>query len=89
VVARVEIDFRNELTQEDGEVLVSCRIASVGRSSVRTSEEIRKVDGSLAAEASSVVVPRDPGGNGSRPLTESERGVLIAELEKTGEGPRS
>jgi acyl-CoA thioesterase FadM len=77
----VQIDFRSQLTQDDGEVLVRCAVASVGRSSLRTREEVLKTDGTLAAEASSVIVPRAPDGNGSRPLTQAERAVLLSEIE--------
>jgi acyl-CoA thioester hydrolase len=76
VLAHVGIDYRTELTLEDRAVLVRCWIEAFGRSSVRTREEIRKLDGTLAAEASSVVVPRAPDGTGSRPLTEEERAAL-------------
>jgi acyl-CoA thioester hydrolase len=76
VLAHVSIDYRSELRLEDGAVVVRCRIESFGRSSVRTREEIRKLDGSLAAEAASVVVPRAPDGSGSRTLTDEERAAL-------------
>ena len=80
VLARVAIDFRSELKQEDGEVLVRCRLESIGRSSIRTREEIRKVDGAVSAEAGSVIVPRDPETGTSRPLTVGERVALEREL---------
>jgi acyl-CoA thioester hydrolase len=80
VLARVAIDFRSELRQDDGEVSVRCSLDSIGRSSIRTREEIRKVDGTLSAEARSVVVPRDPATGRSRPLTDEERAVLEREL---------
>ncbi|HET9672341.1 MAG TPA: thioesterase family protein, partial [Actinomycetota bacterium] len=76
VVARVAIDYRAELGQDDREAIVSCWITGFGNSSVRTAEEVRKVDGTLAAEAESVVVARDRLTGRSRPLTEEERGVL-------------
>lgn len=76
VVARVAIDYRKELGQDDGEVIVSCRITGFGRSSVRTAEAVRTRDGELAAEAESVVVARDPSTGRSRPLTDEERAVL-------------
>jgi acyl-CoA thioester hydrolase len=76
VLARVAIDYRSELRLDDREVVVRCWVESFGRSSVRTREEIRKRDGTVAAEAASVVVPRDPDGTGSRPLTEAERAAL-------------
>ena len=60
VLAHIGIDYRSQLTQADGEIVVRCRLASFGRSSVRTREEIVKADGTIAAEAEAVVVPRDP-----------------------------
>lgn len=84
VLARVAIDFRNELTQDDDEILVRCRLDSIGRASVRTREEIVKADGTVAAEAGSVIVPRDPATGRSRPLTEEERAVLEQELSSAG-----
>ena len=59
VLARVAIDFRQELTQEDDAVIVSCRLERVGTSSLTLREEIRKLDGTLSAEAESVLVARD------------------------------
>jgi len=73
VLARVAIDFRRELRQEDDAVLVRCRLARIGNSSIRTVEEIRTLDGTLAAEAEAVLVAREPGEGHSRPLTAQER----------------
>lgn len=81
VLARVAIDFRSELVQDDGVVVVSCLLDRIGRSSIYTREEIRKLDGTLSAEAASVIVPRDPSTGRSRPLTEKELAVLEKELE--------
>jgi acyl-CoA thioester hydrolase len=80
VLARVAVDYRSELKQSDREVLVRCGLESIGRSSIRTREEVRKLDGTLSAEAASVIVPRDPTTGRSRPLTEAERAVLEREL---------
>ena len=85
VLARVAIDFRSELKQDDGEVVVRCGLARIGRSSLGTREEVRKTDGTLSAEAQSVIVPRDPATGSSRPLTEKELAVLEKELEGDGE----
>ena len=82
VLARVEIDFKVELTQDDGAVTVRCALETIGRSSVGTREEVRKDDGTIAAQARSVVVPRDPRTGRSRPLTDPEREALEAELPK-------
>jgi acyl-CoA thioester hydrolase len=81
VLARVAIDYRVELTQEDGEVLVSCRLDSIGRASLKTREVVAKLDGTVSAEARSVVVARDPSTGTSRPLTDEERTALERELE--------
>ena len=55
---RVEIDFRAELTQDDRAVIVRCTLDRIGRSSIGTREEVRKEDGTISAEARSVVVAR-------------------------------
>jgi acyl-CoA thioester hydrolase len=73
VLARVAIDFRRELTQDDDAVLVTCRLERVGTSSVTLREEIRTLDGGLAAEAEAVLVARDRETGSSRPLTDVER----------------
>ncbi|MBF2026916.1 MAG: acyl-CoA thioesterase, partial [Oscillatoriales cyanobacterium C42_A2020_001] len=72
VLARVAIDFRSELRQEDDLVVGSCRLERVGRSSVRTREELRKLDGTLSAEAEAVLVARD-----------LERGVSFSSLSQS------
>ncbi len=78
VVARVEIDFRSEVTQDDGPVRVRCSVADIGTSSLRTTETVHKADGVLAAEAAAVVVPREAGVPRSRKLTPQERATLEA-----------
>jgi acyl-CoA thioester hydrolase len=80
VLARVAIDFRSELTLEDGAVLVRCRLDSIGRASIRTREQVVKVDGTVSATSESVIVPRDPEAGRSRPLTDEERSILETEL---------
>ena len=80
VLAHVDIDFRNEVTQDDGQVTVQSRIAGYGRSSVRTREVVLKGDGSLAAESGAVSVPRDANSGSSRPLSDLERAILDEEL---------
>jgi acyl-CoA thioester hydrolase len=84
VLARVAIDYKQELTQDDERVLVRCSLASVGRASIRTREEIVRRDGSLSAVAESVIVPRDPATLRSRPLTEDERAALERDTAPSG-----
>jgi acyl-CoA thioester hydrolase len=88
VLAHVGIDYRRQLTQDDGEIFVRCRLASFGRSSLRTKEEILMLDGTIAAEAEAVVVPRDPDTDRARPLTEPERERLQAELDREAQSVR-
>lgn len=76
VLARVAIDFRRELRQEDDEVVVSVRLDRLGTSSVRVREEIRTASGELSAESESVIVARDRETGRSRPLTPAEREAL-------------
>ena len=81
VIVHVGIDYRSELTALDREVEVECRLVGYGTSSVRTAEVIRKLDGTVAAEAETVLVPRAADKTGSRPLSSDERGRLDQWLE--------
>ena len=81
VLAHVGIDYRSQLTQADGEITVRCAVAGFGRSSIRTRETIVTDAGTVAAEAEAVIVPRAPGGTGSRTLTDEERVVLRAAVD--------
>ncbi|MET1010703.1 MAG: thioesterase family protein [Gaiellaceae bacterium] len=75
VVARVEIDYRRELTQKDDRIVARIRLDSLGTSSVRTLEELVLADGTVAAEAKAVLVACDEQ-HRPRPLTGEERDVL-------------
>ena len=81
VMARVAIDFRRELLQADDAVLVRATLVRVGTSSITVREEIRKLDGTLSAEAESVIVARDRETGRSRPLTDAERAALEGALQ--------
>ena len=80
VLARVAIDFRRELTQDDDALVVRTRLVRIGTSSLTFREEIVSQDGWVAAEAESVVVARDSDIGRSRPLTDAERSALTAVL---------
>jgi acyl-CoA thioester hydrolase len=81
VIARVAIDYRSELSQTDREVLVRCGVTGFGTSSVRTAERVLTADGTLSAEAESVIVARDPATGRSRPLTDGEKTILQGAVE--------
>lgn len=76
VIARVEVDFRRELTLADDRVLSRCSLHSLGTSSVRTREELMTLGGEVAAEAEAVLVARDRETRRSRPLSDGERAAL-------------
>ena len=84
VLARVAIDFRREVGLDEEAVLARVSLASIGTSSITLREEIRMLDGmldgTLAAEAESVIVARDRETGRSRPLTPPERTKLEAAL---------
>ncbi len=73
VIARVEIDYRRELTLEDDVVVARCSLERLGTKSVTTNEAIVTRDGETAAEAKAVLVARDSGTGRSRVISEVER----------------
>jgi len=77
VIAHVSIDYLAEVTHLDQRVEVDCWVTGHGKSSVRTAEVIRKPDGTLAARAQTVLVPRAAATAGSRPLTVAEVDALV------------
>ena len=81
VLARIAIDFRRELLQDDDTALVQVRLTRIGTASLTFAEEIRTTDGELAAEAEAVLVARDRKRGGSRPLTEAERSAFTRALD--------
>jgi acyl-CoA thioester hydrolase len=80
VIVRIAIDYRSELSLEDGEVLVRCWGSGVGTSSIRTREQIAKRGGELAAESESVIVSHDPAARVARSLSDRQRESLRAAI---------
>jgi acyl-CoA thioester hydrolase len=76
VLARVELDHRQEIRRDHGRVTVALRVEAVGRSSVTVAHEIVRADGAVAAEGRSVLVAWDRDARRSRPLTDAERAAL-------------
>jgi acyl-CoA thioester hydrolase len=89
VVVRVAIDFRSELTQSDDVVVVSVALVRIGTSSLTLREEIRKLDGTLSAEAEAVIVARSRETGRSRALTDAEREAMTAVLAAASESDAS
>ena len=80
VLARVELDYRREVSTAFREVVVETGVERVGRSSVRLLQRVLRPDGELAAEGASVLVGWDAAARGSRLLTDAERAGLTARL---------
>jgi acyl-CoA thioester hydrolase len=81
VLARVAIDYRSELTQEDDFVVACCGLETIGTSSFRTKERLLAPGGRVAAEAEAVIVARNRVAGGARALSAEERRALEADLE--------
>lgn len=76
VVAHASIDYRAEVTVGTREVVVESEISSVGRSSVRFKQRVVLDDGTIAAEAETVLVAWDRDARSSRAITDEERAAL-------------
>ena len=76
VIARVEIDYRRELTLEDDVVVARCSLDRLGTKSVVTSEAVVTRGGETAAEAKAVLVARDAETGRSRVISDAERAAF-------------
>jgi acyl-CoA thioester hydrolase len=76
VIARVEIDYRRELTLEDDVIVARCSLDRLGTKSVVTSESIATRGGEIAAEAKAVLVARDEQNGRSRLISDDERAAF-------------
>jgi acyl-CoA thioester hydrolase len=76
VIARVEIDYRRELTLEDDAIVARCSLERLGRKSVTTSEAVLTRAGETAAEAKAVLVARDEQTGRSRLISDVERAAF-------------
>jgi acyl-CoA thioesterase FadM len=76
VVAHSSIDYRAEVTVGTREVVVETEIGEVGRSSVRFVQRVVLPDGTVAAEAETVLVAWDREARSSRAIAGSERAAL-------------
>jgi acyl-CoA thioester hydrolase len=59
VIVKLTVEYRSEVRFEDEAVVASCRLVEIGRSSVRTKEQLHTAGGRLALEAESVLVAFD------------------------------
>jgi acyl-CoA thioester hydrolase len=83
VIARVEIDYRRELTLEDDAIVARCSLDRLGTKSVVTSESIVTRDGETVAEAKAVLVAREEQAGQSRVISDAERAAFERSAVKT------
>lgn len=80
VLARVELDHRQEVVLADREVFAESWVQHVGTSSLRLGARVVKADGTVAAEGVTVLVGWDPERRGARRLDGAEREKLLAAM---------
>jgi acyl-CoA thioester hydrolase len=82
VVGRCEVTFLAEIDPSFKDVTVTCAVADLGRSSLRTSESILGADGAPVVEAEFALVLWDAATRSSRPITDTERAALNRSAEE-------
>jgi acyl-CoA thioester hydrolase len=81
VLVRQEINYRKTLVLRPEPLIVEVWVTSVGRTSYALGYRILDDDGSLAADATSVMVCFDPAIQGSVPIPADYRAVLVEAKE--------
>ena len=76
VIRKLELDFVGQIELDDSPVDVSVSVERLGTSSVTLREQIRRRDGTLLADARSVLVHLDETGKRSAPLSDELRASL-------------
>jgi acyl-CoA thioester hydrolase len=79
VVRHVDLDYHHEVRKDDGEVRVAAWVLRVGDTSIHLGQEVRLLDGTLAATGTTVLVGWDPETRGKRRLSGLERDALGAD----------
>jgi acyl-CoA thioester hydrolase len=76
VLARSELDYRNEVRIEHRVLTGEIHVARLGRSSIELDNRLLLPDGSVAAEGRAILVAWDEDSRRARPLTDDERAAL-------------
>lgn len=77
VLARVELDYRREVDTTHEQVIATTRVTRIGSSSVTCAQEIRHLDGTVAASGSSVMVGWNAKERGKRVFGDVERAAFL------------
>ncbi len=78
VLARVELDYLEEVRRDHSPVTVRTRVLEVGTKKIVLENEVLRASGELAARGTAVLVCWDPAARASRALTDAERAKLEA-----------
>lgn len=76
VLARVELDYRREVDASHDQVQVTCQLTRLGTSSVTCKQQLRHLDGTVAASGTCVMVGWDARERGKRAFGDAERAAL-------------
>jgi acyl-CoA thioester hydrolase len=77
VLARVELDYRREVDAGHDRIIATSRLVRLGSSSVTCAQEIRWLDGTVAASGSCVMVGWDARERGKRVFGAEEREAFL------------
>jgi acyl-CoA thioester hydrolase len=77
VLARVELDYRREVDAAHEQVVATTRLVRLGASSVTCQQEIRWLDGTVAASGICVLVGWNARERGKRIFGEDERAAFL------------
>lgn len=78
VVVRSETDYVREVDFSNHEVVATCRVERLGTSSVVFSQQVRLLDGTVAADGTIVAVAFDGTTRSKRPLSDEERAIALS-----------
>lgn len=77
VLARVELDYRREVDTSHAQVVATSRVVRLGTSSVTAEQQLRHLDGTVAATGTCVMVGWNARERGKRVFGEVERAALL------------
>jgi acyl-CoA thioester hydrolase len=84
VLARQELDYLGEIRADDAPLTVTIAVARLGTSSFDVAEELMIKSGECKNRSRATLVAWDPDRRRSRPLEETERTALSAQLIECG-----
>ncbi len=77
VLARVELDYRREVDATHQQVVATSRVVKVGKSSLTCAQELRHLDGTVAARGLCVMVGWNAKERGKRVFGDAERAAFL------------